>query len=204
MYTDLTISQQEADKLTAISELGGKKASEALSIMTNQELSVEISGTDIAKLEEISKSIGENDLVTAVFLKIQGDLNGGIILLFPEKSGLNMVDLLLKNQSGTTQKLDSMGISALKETGNILVGNYLTAMSNNLHLNVIGSVPDLATDMKDSIMNSIAVELSKNNARETMIFKMQFQVTDNSTSGQMLMFFDAASAEKMKSVISKI
>jgi chemotaxis protein CheC len=204
MYTDLTISQQEADKLTAISELGGEKASEALSIMTNQELSVEISGTDIAKLEEISKSIGENDLVTAVFLKIQGDLNGGIILLFPEKSGLNMVDLLLKNQSGTTQKLDSMGISALKETGNILVGNYLTAMSNNLHLNVIGSVPDLATDMKDSIMNSIAVELSKNNARETMIFKMQFQVTDNSTSGQMLMFFDAASAEKMKSVISKI
>lgn len=196
----LELSAEDLRKMDNISTRGSASASEALSIMTDQELSVEISNTDIIDIEQIQKNIEANGIVTAVYLKIKGDLIGEIIFMFPESSGLSLVDMLFKRDPGTTLILDDMGESALKEVGNILAGNYLAALSNYLSINLLESVPDIASDMEESILNSIALELSQH-TDETLVFEMKFNVSDDTTNGKMLIFLEDNSIQTLQKLL---
>ena len=94
-----------------------------------------------------------------------------------------------------------MGKSALKETGNIVAGNYLAALADYLGLKILESVPDLTTDNSEAILNALAIELSQT-TEEALIFKMKFFLGAETVKGQLLMFFDLDSAKKVLETIN--
>lgn len=196
MSLNQKISLEVTEKLNHISEVAGRNASEALSKLTDQKLEVVIMGSEVVSIEDINDVLDADDVVTAVYLEIKGDLNGGIILAFPERSSLSLVDILLKKSDGETVSIDDMAKSVLKETGNILAGNYLAALSNYLKLNALESIPDITSDSAESIMNSLAIEISRHSF-EALLFKMNFVVDKAVIKGQMIIFFDSDSAKKM-------
>ncbi len=202
MTSSLQLSDSEIAIINEISKVGGKNTSDALSKMTDQQLSVEISKSRMVEIEEIGGIMEGDGLAVAIYLKITGDLGGGIVLILPEKSALALVDILLKNSIGTTIRLDEMGQSALKETGNVLAGNYLASLADYLGLKLLESIPDITADTAESIMNALAIELSET-TDEALIFKMRFVVAEEVVKGQMLMFFEADSAKKMLEALNK-
>ena len=54
-----------------------------------------------------------------------------------------------------------MGISALKEIGNIITGAYLNSLSQLTNLKMVPSVPDLSIDMLNAILSVPAIEFGK-------------------------------------------
>ena len=72
--------------------------------------------------------------------------------------------------------LDEMGISALKEIGNIITGAYLNSLSQLTNLKMVPSVPDLSIDMLNAILSVPAIEFG---IMGDKILLIQTQFTDD-------------------------
>lgn len=108
----------------------------------------------LVPIEDVPDMVGGADaLIAAVFLRVYGNAPGNILFLMPKENALYMIDDLMCRARGTTQEIDEMDASALKEVGNILTGSYLNAFFHFTNIAMLPSIPALAVDMAGAILN---------------------------------------------------
>jgi chemotaxis protein CheC len=128
-----TLKALQLDALREVANIGAGHAATALSQMTQRTIMIAVPEVNVRPLEDVAELFGRADqVICAVLMHMMGDLTGRAMILFPEESARNLVDILLRRQPGTTQAFDAMEQSGLKEVGNILVSAYLTALSDFL------------------------------------------------------------------------
>ena len=176
-------------KFGAIADIGAQNASDYLSIMTKKKVKVNIPWVSSYPYEKISNTIGKpNELITAIFMHLDGDLHGVILMLFPEKNAIEMSDLLQRKTG--SQKLDELGKSALMEAGgNILANAYLNAFAEKLNVKIQDSIPHIATDMLAALLDGILGTFGAK-SEEALIFKNNFNVASKKVRGYSLILFD--------------
>ena len=152
----------EKDALREVGYIGAGHAARALSKLIGQRIDVSIPIAATAPLTQLPETFGgREELVVGVYLPTTGDLEGSVLLVFPQRSALALADLLMKREVGTTTRLDEMDKSALMEVGNILSGNCLTALSKFLGMKLVEHIPDLACDMVGAVVDSIIVKFGQ-------------------------------------------
>jgi chemotaxis protein CheC len=127
----LTETQQHV--LQVIFDRGAESASLALSKWLGKEVHLSVSEVEIAELERAAELLGPPDtLVTACSMELTGRLTGWILLVFEDRSGLALVDMLLQQPLGTTTAWGEIEQSAAKETTNIVGCAYVNALAAHL------------------------------------------------------------------------
>jgi len=91
---------------------------------------------------------------------VSGQVSGSILLILSISESIRLVSILTGQKVGQIQGIDEMGMSALKELGNITIGTYLRALAQALKLRITHSVPGFASDMMGAILDGILSELS--------------------------------------------
>lgn len=191
----------EKDQLVEVINIGASNASNALSQMIGLQVMVNVPEGFVDRVEKIPSFIGESERVmTVVLLKVLGDISGTALLVFPPKSALKLANLLVKKHQGEDRVLDELDRSALREVGNILLGASLTALSKFLDMNILQSVPDLATDMLGSVIDSVIAEMGE--ASDIILgFKVNLLVEDESEKDridlQLFFVFDPRATAKI-------
>jgi chemotaxis protein CheC len=126
--------------LAAIFERGAEAASQALSKWLDQPARLTVSEVDEVDLAEAAELLGPADeLVAACVLELSGRLTGHLLLVFGDRSGLALADLLLRQLVGTATSWGELERSAAMETANIVGCAYLNSLS--AHLPAPGSAP---------------------------------------------------------------
>jgi chemotaxis protein CheC len=116
-----------------IFERGAESASQALSKWLGHDVLLTISEVEQVDLVEAAEVLGPAEtLVAACSMGITGPLCGQIILVFKDRAGLALVDLLLDQPLGTTTEWGPMEQSAAQETTNIVGCTYLNALAAHL------------------------------------------------------------------------
>lgn len=150
----LTDFQKSA--LQEMGNIGAGHAAIALSQLLGKKIMIAVPRVRLAGITDFIHDIGSRDsLVMGVYLKVLGEAQGGIILVFLRESALSLVDILMNQKIGTTKILGKIEESALKETGSILSGSYLNALSGLLEITLIPSVPKIAFDKVEAVVESI-------------------------------------------------
>ncbi len=150
------LKQLQLDALKEVANIGGGHAATALSHLIGEKILVRVPKLRILKQGAMNHLTGMPDEeVVGILMHMLGDLTGHILLIFPLSASLNLVDLLLKQELGTTKEFDELGQSALAETANILGGSYLNAWCDFMGLVILPSIPSLVQDFVGSIFNSI-------------------------------------------------
>lgn len=127
----LTDSQRHL--LRMIFDRGAESASQALSKWLGQEVHLAISEVELVELARASELLGpEESLVAACTMGLTGRLTGLILLVFEDRSGLALADLLLQQPVGTSTIWDELEQSAAKETTNIVGCAYVNALAAHL------------------------------------------------------------------------
>ena len=127
----LTDSQRHL--LRMIFDRGAESASQALSKWLGQEVHLAISEVELVELARASELLGpEESLVAACTMGLTGRLTGLILLVFEDRSGLALADLLLQQPVGTSTTWDELEQSAAKETTNIVGCAYVNALAAHL------------------------------------------------------------------------
>ncbi len=129
-------SEPQKRILTAIFERGAEDASSALSRWLGQDVRLTISEVDERDLTEAIEVLGPPEqLVAACTMELVGSrLSGHLLLVFEDRSGLALADLLLKQPVGTTTSWGELEQSAAMETANIVGCAYLNSLATHLPL----------------------------------------------------------------------
>jgi chemotaxis protein CheC len=131
MQPILTAAQRH--HLAMIFDRGAESASQALSKWLGRPARLTVSAIELLELAQASELLGPADsVVTACTMGLHGRLTGLILLVFADRSGLALVDLLTQQPLGTTTAWGELEQSAAKETTNIVGCAYLGALATHL------------------------------------------------------------------------
>ena len=145
----------QLDALREVANIGAGHAATALSQMIGGTIMISVPTINVSRLEEVPPQISApEEPVAAVLMHMLGDLTGRTLLLFPEKVGRRLCDMLLRRAQGTTHGFDALEQSALKEAGNILSGAYMNALSDFMGMLLLPSVPSLVIDLSAAVLTT--------------------------------------------------
>ena len=127
------LTEAQRHLLRMIFDRGAEGASLALSKWLGEDVHLAVSEVELVELDRAAELLGpEETLVAACAMGLTGRLTGSILLVFQDRSGLALVDLLLHQPIGTTSDWGELEQSAAKETTNIVGCAYVNALAAHL------------------------------------------------------------------------
>jgi chemotaxis protein CheC len=142
--------------LKSIASEGIKNAARGFSGMVGHKIEVSNPVASLVPLLQIAQIVGgpENEAV-GIYLRIEGDLLGQIMMIIPYHKALELVDLLMDLPDGTTQHLGSMERSALGELGNMCGAFFLNSLAKMVGASFRPTPPAVMVDMVGAILDII-------------------------------------------------
>lgn len=169
------LSAQQLDALREVANIGAGHAATALSQMTEQRIMISVPELTIAALDEIPNQVSApEEPVAAVLMRMEGDLTGLTLLVFPQPIALRIAGLMMRRPVDTLGPIEE---SAIKEAGNILSAAYLNALADFMHMTLLPSPPSMAVDMSDAVLNSTYLEVAQG-AEYVFCVESEFQLQD--------------------------
>lgn len=157
------LNADHMDILKEIGNIGAGNAATALSQLLNKKIEMNVPNVQIVSFDEMMDLVGgAEQVVAAVFLRIEGDAPGNMFFVL----SLPQAERFIKQMTGDHQfsfasQQTELGLSALQELGNILAGSYLSALADFTRLKLYPSVPALTVDMIGAILQYGLLELSR-------------------------------------------
>ncbi|MBS4217728.1 chemotaxis protein CheC [Bacillus sp. FJAT-49711] len=157
------ITPFQLDVLKEIGNIGAGNAATALSVLVGKNIDMKVPSVRIVTFDEMLEMAGGHDtIVTAVFLRVEGDASGSMFFILPIEQATKYVQKLTGDMSFSFENppYSEMGLSAMQELGNILSGSYLSSLSDFTGLDLYPSVPSISVDMAGAIISYGLIELS--------------------------------------------
>ena len=153
------LSGLQLDALREVGNIGAGNAATALAQMINARIDMTVPRLTILPLGDVPELTGGADsFVVGVYLGVTGSARASILFVLPVENALHLVDMLMGRNSGETQFLDEMEVSALQEVGNIIASTYLNALAMFTGLTLVPSVPAFGMDMAGAILNAVLAQ----------------------------------------------
>jgi chemotaxis protein CheC len=198
--------------LTLIFERGAEDASRALSTWLGQHVRVTVSEVDEVDLEEASDLLGPaEELVAACAMELSGRLDGHLLMVFEDRSGLALADLLLRQPVGTATAWGELEESAAMETANIVVCAYLNSLAAHLPLpagdsglspGLLPSPPTFRHEFAGSLLEFALMEQAIQLDR-LLLLKSQFATDRGELNWSLLLVPSGASLEVLASALAE-
>lgn len=159
---DITaLSSLQLDALSEAGNIGAGHAATALSKMLRQRIFMALPRASVMPLAQVNMMLGGPDtLVWAIYLRIEGQIDGHMLFVLPYDHATLMVDLVMGYPLGKTTDIDEMGTSILGEVGNVLTASYLVALGELTKLDMHVTVPQLASDMAGAVIDAVIAEVA--------------------------------------------
>ena len=189
---------QQLDVLREIGNIGAGNAVTALATMLDRPIDMSVPEVQIVPFNEIVSIMkGPENLAVGQLVELSGDLSGHILLILGIEDAYEIASTALGVEIEVPENpksldLDEVGISALTEMANILVGSYLSAICELTNLNVTPSIPYMAVDMVGAIISIAAVEYGKV-GDAALFLKTQFSDIKEDLAGHFFLLPDAES-----------
>lgn len=153
-----TMSQEYYDVLKELGNIGAGNATTALAQMLQCKVDMSVPQVRLLNFQDVATLMGgEEQIMTGIYLGVEGDITGSIMFLLEKDSARHLVSKLMGMQI-EGEEFTEMEASALKEVGNIITGSYLNSLSTLTGLCILPTIPSLAIDMAGAILSVPAIE----------------------------------------------
>lgn len=197
------INEFYRDAFQELGNIGAGNAATALSQMVGKTISTTVPRVMMVPTERVPELVGDTDKVVAgIYLRIYGDVPAKVLVTFQNTDLLALTDLLLGKPVGSCDELREMELSALKELGTILTGSFLNALSKFLDLQMIPTVPALAIDILQAIMDTLLIELSQE-ARYALLIQTEIIETESKMTGNIFLIPEPEALDTIIKAIEK-
>ena len=152
-----------------------KETGNDLEGLINKKIESKLEDIKITEIKMLDTMYEIESNAIEIYLRIIKDITGTIAFVFPRKAASNLVSLLLGEEKTESNEFSKMGLSALKETCNIVAGSFINKLATVLDVNPILSVPSLVFATPKSITSLILTGVDKEN-QKAVLLKMNFRV----------------------------
>lgn len=190
-YEDMNL--QELDVMKEIGSIGTSHAATALSKMLQKEIRITLPEVSILGYEEAVDRIGNpEEIVAAVLVKMDGDVEGLMLFLFNLEFGNTVLEKLMGEKFSDFVELDEIAYSALVEVGNIIICSYINAFSQLVKVDIDLSVPSATVNMLGGVL-SVPIAEYGYETDKLMYFNADFLMDGKKLPGWLLMLPDIGS-----------
>lgn len=189
------------DALREAANIGAGHAATALSSLAGQRIIISALTINLTPLDDVLKQVGDaEEPVAAVAIRMEGDLSGLTLQVFPHHTARRIAALMLGGRP--VHELGALEESALTEAGNILSAAYLNALAEFLGMRLLNSPPQLAIDVRDAVLSSTCVATA-GGASHGFCVESEFQLHDDTVPlrGFFLLLPDSPSLRAMLDAI---
>ena len=182
--------------LEVMAQDGIGRAAEGFSSMMGKKVTVTQPRARLVPFAELPYALGgpENEAV-GIYLQMQGEMTGQVMLALPYGKALELVDLIMEQPTGTTQQLGSLERSALAEVGNITTSFFLNAIAASRGLDVRPSPPAVIVDMIGAIVDVI-VATGGGVREQILLLEAEFTCEGRSVEASFWIIPDPATLER--------
>ncbi len=174
------------DAFREISSIATGNAATSLSAMLGKKVDITIPNIMVEATEKIPELLGGTEkIMAAVYFSIRGQILGSILLVFSSSESLRLVDILTGQKADQIENVDEIGISALKELGNIVIGSYVRVLAEGLKMTINYSVPGFTYDMMGAILDEPLARLSLE-TKHAVIVESEFIVREKIYRGHLV------------------
>lgn len=192
------LSELQIDALRETGNIGAGNAAIALSKMVDRQVNLSVPKASMVPLAGVPHLVGGPEVpVVGIFLLIEGDVTGSILLLLEKDSALALAELMVAGELGGAGEFE-VRKSALQETGSILSGAYLNALGQLTGLFFKPSVPGFAMDMAGAILDYVLVDLGAFDDF-VLVVETDFDVAGKMIQGHLILFPDLGTLDTILS-----
>jgi len=181
------LSAEQADFLTEMMNVGAGNAATALTQVLQCRVDIAIPRVlVITDAQELSILTSPSLPVVCARMGMVGDVSGGLFLIVPEEQKEDLIRLAEQAVWGagqswraglTSQESDDLKLSVIAEIANIVAGVYLTAVHDFCRLNIYHTVPMVATDMVQALLDESLVSLSRQ-VQHIIVIENEFMIEE--------------------------
>ena len=172
--------------LLQIGKKGAENAAQALSEMVSKEIGIEVPSLHFISPIDIPKILKSHGLQTVVIIEqLSHNLECDLILVFTLEEAKKLVDLILE----TVAMEGIEDYMVLEELGNILLGNFINALSDLTNTILKPSPPAHIVDYFDAILDNYVTRLLFDDKNATL-FDTHLTCAGTDIKGMILMFLD--------------
>ncbi|MBE5952955.1 MAG: CheY-P-specific phosphatase CheC [Lachnospiraceae bacterium] len=188
------LSEQAFNALTELGNIGAGNATTSLSVMLNSKLTMSPPKVDIYDFNELENILGGPDAtVMGVLSTIGGDMNAMILFVVGMEDAENLVKALMGDQ---IEWHSEIGISAIGEIANIIIGSYVASLETLTGMKMRYSQPESCIDMAGAILSVPCIEFGKISDKALLI-NSQFKAGEKEVDGYIMMMSEVHSFDAL-------
>ena len=191
---DESVPVSGLDILNEIGSMGAGNAATALSDMIERKISINVPKIHVVSPVRIPDILKFYDLETVVVIEqLSVNLDCDLLLVFPVEEARKLVRILTEDMIGDE---GSDEYSVIDEVGNIIIGNFLNAISDFTGIPLLPAPPVHIVDLFDAILDVFLARISMEE-RDAILFDARMRCEDDDIYGAMLMFISKSLQERL-------
>ena len=134
--------------------------------------------------------------VAGIYLRIEGDFTGQVMVLLPLEKAMEMVDLLFEKEIGSTTQLGSLERSSLAEVGNLICSCFLNEVYKLTKICAAPTPPVVMVDMIGAILDVLIATMGEIKEK-VLMFQTRFEICQQETLVNFWIIPDSVSLNKL-------
>lgn len=175
VVSNATVGDEEIDLgiLLELGSIGAGHAATSLSDVLQEPVSISVPRIHTLEPHLLPGFYNLGDrATTAIYLRLAESYGMDILLTFEETEAKKIAAMM--TMCGSIEELDPvMETSALQELGNILIGSFLTSISDFIGMTLLPTTPETVTDGFDAILDNFLIKQSMV-SENALIFETRF------------------------------
>ena len=182
--------------LLELGSMGAVHAAISLSDVLQEPISIDVPKIHTIKPHLIPQFYNLHDTpTTAVHLQLNEKYGCCDILLMFESTEAKKIAAMMTTASSIEEVDPAMESSALQELANILIGSFLTSISDFVGLGLLPTTPETVVDVFDAIIDNFLIKQSLV-SEKALIFETRF-MRNGEDAKSILMLFPSEELRKM-------
>lgn len=184
------LTDMQLDALREVGSIGAGHAATALSQLVDRPVGLQVPTIEVIDICAVPYVFGgPEQVVHAVYVRLLGDIGGGVLFFATEESALSLIDLLRGKTVGETSILGVDEEAMLVHAASILISAYLAAVARMADIDVLPSSPVMVFDMVGAILQAAVAEIDMR-AEQAVLVRTAFLNEKNSVDAALFFLPD--------------
>ena len=194
----MRLTAMQLDAVRELGMIGAGHAATGLSTLLGARVTIRVPDAWLIDVADVAELLGGAEQpVAAVSFQISGRMAGYLLFVFPTSEAVRFVARVMSRPLAHRDLAeDALARSALKEIGNIACGAYVSAFAKLAQAPLVPSVPSLAIDMLQAVLDGILCQLAKS-AEHALVLQTTYALEGQAVRGHLLFFTDADGVRAM-------
>jgi chemotaxis protein CheC len=199
--------KDEMDILREVGSIAVGNASVALSEILARKINVQLPALKQLSADEMAAQLSTNHIVTCVSCNILSGLKGEILFVLDEKSAFRLIDSCFPQHFGNENRgsvFTEMGLSMIKEIGNVIISSYVGALSMILKTIVIISIPTLVNGSIREVLSMAMGSYANGKGESVLVAEAQFEEPNERINGSFYLVLNGEAVKHIQEACKRL